>query len=774
MTRTEHQGPNATKTASRSLTRTVALWCILFLAIASSVFQILCSHLAIDVVPSSREQQLNLPRVLSVEHRRATKTATATRTTESVASIDPSPLSSSSVSVPLPLPLQLPTLAPMSKLKNSLELEKNDDNNKQDARKSVDEKSKDSFTTLVQTNTSTPSRGGTFALLFPIGLNGGLRNQVMRFIGFLRSADRDGRTRLLLPTVVWSTRYSTVDDQHEMGGINPVVAFWPVQFEELFDVDHWNTFHNPSRNSTRSPSLPKLVTSLEEEGNDDDDDDVCWKPSVDPTIVSVSALQKHREYKNTFSKSFLPLLTYRMLFGNDDDDDDDRNPRNNDSQTHSTNGTFVLRPLQGQVLEYLVGGRLARKRNKNKIDFRPLVRNCTRPYVYGGSNMVLWYEFLTMERRAPGVLPKGTKSDFREEVTRPESQGSRRLRKTTRRTTRKAVPKDDEAARYQTRFVNTVNDALVPAEPWRHLADHCVQHHLRRTEVESGYVALHARIEPEMLDHKCGKDMERNLTTVLDQVEALAKYYNEVVASSANDPATRSSSSSGGTAHGETPLSEELRERLAIEGRPLGGIFVAIGRDQMQEFEQWPKVEQTTRYNWGVLNARSSSYDNDGRKLFTSSLRESKNRQHEQNTTADSPLPIFECGEGWVEHAFYLDEERQRQLFTLPADDENRLRGLYRKYGPSRDGSRPNPLLPLPNNYFGDLLPSILNFWLAVNADVFVGAMKSSFSNDIWTMRYYQGKGDRNFQYTADKGIVAISNRGLPPSHENCDQYKTG
>jgi hypothetical protein len=94
-----------------------------------------------------------------------------------------------------------------------------------------------------------------------------------------------------------------------------------------------------------------------------------------------------------------------------------------------------------------------------------------------------------------------------------------------------------------------------------------------------------------------------------------------------------------------------------------------------------------------------------------------------------SILPVFECGEGWVEEAFWKKQDQ------------------------------------LPINYYGTIVSSIINFWLAVQADVFVGVMKSSWSNDVWNTRYYQGKGDQNFQYTKDEGIIPVPNGGLPSPH---------
>ena len=71
------------------------------------------------------------------------------------------------------------------------------------------------------------------------------------------------------------------------------------------------------------------------------------------------------------------------------------------------------------------------------------------------------------------------------------------------------------------------------------------------------------------------------------------------------------------------------------------------------------------------------------------------------------------------------------------------------------------------DNYYGTLIPMVMNFYIATEAEVFIGTKGSSWSTDVWTTRYYQGKGDRNFKYTKE-GIVPIPNNGLPVPHANC------
>jgi hypothetical protein len=93
---------------------------------------------------------------------------------------------------------------------------------------------------------------------------------------------------------------------------------------------------------------------------------------------------------------------------------------------------------------------------------------------------------------------------------------------------------------------------------------------------------------------------------------------------------------------------------------------------------------------------------------------------------------FFECGEMWMKRWYSMQTEVQE-------------------------------------DYYGSLLPSILNFYIATHATIFVGVARSSWSADVWTTRYYQGKGAFNFQYTPD-GIIPVPNGGLPPAHKNCEK----
>jgi hypothetical protein len=593
-------------------------------------------------------------------------------------------------------------------------------------------------------NTSISGNNGkTLSILFPAGLLGGYRNQVMRFIGLLKHALDNNFDNVLLPTLVWSTRYSNTGDKQRAKRmkLNPVVKTWPIPFDELFDVDHWNTF--------QQSSLPRLVSSVVDGNHGPDeslDHTVCWKPQTNDSIVSVAAVQHNNP---NFTKSYLPLLTRRMLFGNDGEDDDNDFAKRN-AGLPPPRKPFILDPIQAESVEFLTGSELAKY--IHKVDLSQSVENCTHPHVFGGKSRVLWNAFLQIA-------------------------GARVRRK----------------KKMYTKLIEKVDEALVPAKPWRVLADRCVEHHLGLGDDEflqeeedphavghdHGYIALHSRVEPEMLSHKCGREMERNLTTILDLVELLALDYNSPEGLPATTRAKELNYAS--------PISDHLRHQVhnstTTKTRPLKGAFVAVSREELGDLEWFPKMANLTENNLDVLNKRSISYDDKGSQLYSKTLAEREQNQrrmlaeekNEDTSTPESnePLPIFECGEGWVKHAFYESEARQKKLFTPPSSQSQSSSatkdyGLYHKYGAHPPGASTFPLLPLPDNYFGDLLPSMLNFWLAVRADVFVGVQKSSWSTDVWTTRYYMGKGDRNFEYTSDRGILAIGDGGLPKPHKNC------
>jgi hypothetical protein len=153
---------------------------------------------------------------------------------------------------------------------------------------------------------------------------------------------------------------------------------------------------------------------------------------------------------------------------------------------------------------------------------------------------------------------------------------------------------------------------------------------------------------------------------------------------------------------------------------PIQGVFVAVSRTGMLESTKNVQVNQTAHDNYRMLLSRSVS---------------NTSTTHATRTYSSDRQPsVFECGEVWMD-TWYAKQQRQHS--------------------------------PQQQNVYGSILPSLINFYVATQAQVFVGVSKSSWSTDVWTTRYYQGKGDGNYQYTPN-GIKKVDHGGLPPPHTNC------
>lgn len=138
--------------------------------------------------------------------------------------------------------------------------------------------------------------------------------------------------------------------------------------------------------------------------------------------------------------------------------------------------------------------------------------------------------------------------------------------------------------------------------------------------------------------------------------------------------------------------------------RLLDGVFVAVSRQGMRHSTRQGWVRDLMRENWQTLT----------------NLHKKKKRPS-----------FFECGELMMEEWYRENSDK------------------------------------IPMDYYGSILPSMLNFYIATRAEIFIGVAKSSWSTDVWTARYHQGKGSKNFEYTRH-GIIPVPNGGLPEPHGNC------
>jgi hypothetical protein len=406
--------------------------------------------------------------------------------------------------------------------------------------------------------------------------------------------------------------------------------FYPVPMDLLFDIEYWNSFEN---------DLPILVDSIHDGGEDDITSD-CWQPYKGNMTRHMMDRSLSHDPDNSARDVFVSPMTDSIL---------------------ETSG--YLTPIMNETTEYLNGLRSSKPR---KIDLYPKVRHCQHPKVVGGGKAAgfLWNLYSRM--------PKVNLGDNNTEAA---------------------------AATRNTALIAMVSTALRPSKKWRTVAHECITHYLDNYDFGSSggddnippYLALHARVEVDMMVHKCGAKMEKNLSTIFDMVDPFVHAYNT------NHTFSKS----------PAPL--------------LRGVFVAVSRNSMRLPEKSKYIQNLSKQNWEVLNERSPQ--------------EVENNNPDKGSNKEVHLnektPTFECGENWVDRWYQTQQN-------------------------------------IPEDYYGSILPSILNFYIATQATVFVGVDKSSWSTDVWTTRYLLGKGRFNYKYTIDKGIIPVLNGGLPEPHKNC------
>ena len=505
-------------------------------------------------------------------------------------------------------------------------------------------------TTATSTTTTTTAVGNptskTLALLYPSGLMGGYRNQAIRYVSFVKHAIDNNITQLLEPSIVWST---ILDPEHQYDDGGSGSAFRPIQMKDLFDIDHWNSYALKMKStSSSSVQLPILVSSI--------DNSDCWheRSPIDLKDMEQQLKQQHRKSSTSLSSMTMKILKESTLL----------------SPIYKESSDILLGNGDPMALRWL--------------DLRSKVEHCQHPVVYGGGlrQGVLWQDYINL-------------SNLQEEVQQKEKEIRQAEKEDKKYRPKKNLPKKKQEVLRGEEIISHIHQALQPASKWRQLSNQCIEHHLVKprmkettisSEATPTYIAVHSRIEADMLAHPCSKYMETNLTNILDMVDQFVNEYN-----------------SGGE----------------NEGQKVGGTFLAVSRGFMK-FRPTDGYLSTIQHvlddNYNTLNARSvSSY------LYEEKETDDTNQNNSSNT-------VFECGEGWVNN-------------------------YYEKH-------------PATNDY-GSILPSIINFYIAVNAEIFIGASRSSWSNDVWTARYHQGKGDKNYEYSS-KGILQLSNDGLPPLHKNC------
>ena len=465
----------------------------------------------------------------------------------------------------------------------------------------------------------------------------------MRFIALATYANTHNMTQMLLNSLLFST---------QLNGVGGSFEWDPIPFEWVFDVDHFNTLASEGH----LPQLVRWEDQLMQVRLDEEDDGNCWTPASEmegyEQLVHGSHIDSLNDTSSTHLYSYSPTGTTSTTI-------------NHLQRAALLQGT--LTPLMHNVTVPFITGSYSF--NPRKVDFQTAVEHCRHPYVYGGGKQAgrLWHDYLRFHKGLDAAAADATQGNY--------------YRNTS------AVPFETDVWVYR---------ALRPAPPWRALAEECVAQHA----ATGHYMALHARVELEIMGHICGRTMEKNLTRIVERVYDL---YGEL-------------------SRQQQPPNEDK------EGALLSGLFVAASRTGMEEkgtgfYERFKDFADENLRTLNALTGHNSSSTSVADSTAATSVPQSQQLLF-QNISQQ--LPVFECG-------------------------ERILKDYY--------AAHPD----VPDH--GALLQSVINFHLAVSADVFVGVKGSSYSTDVLTTRYWLGKGDANYRYTLT-GVERV--QGLPEPHGQC------
>ena len=200
-----------------------------------------------------------------------------------------------------------------------------------------------------------PANEKVLGLLFPPGIHGGYRNQVIRLIGLVLHALYQNIHYILLDSLIAVTHLP-----HE-----PYVLF-----EDLFDVDHWNSFRK---------HLPLLVNYHESSNY------TCWRK----TEHHYSALRLDATNATHFSNERSSNHNHKT--------EDETHVQEMEQYRHRIINKGFFAPVYNKSVALISGEEDYSMHKLRRLDLRDQANTCKgNPVPYGGGRMAgeLWKEYL--------------------------------------------------------------------------------------------------------------------------------------------------------------------------------------------------------------------------------------------------------------------------------------------------------------------------------------------------------------------------------------------
>jgi len=478
-------------------------------------------------------------------------------------------------------------------------------------------------------------------------LMGGFRNQHMRFVGFMSFAIKNNISQVLLPSLRWLDAYNKP---------------YSIHHELLFDVNYWNM-------RASELGLPLLVD---------------YDPNIlEGVVVSSSAT------KNETQKELIPCWNATSSLFSGVDESLIRNPSTNIRKVNGWEligqGHFfshcrrTLAPSWDNKPETIQQEAEAFRENYNSTGITSNSTNTTSNKIYRYTHLVphgglqgngrLWNDYIGLQR--------------------------------SRRGTTQTIRVDNNQIRQvypdHVHVEKAIYELLRPSKYLNLAIDGIMQTALQRNDTaatkidtsKTRLLALHPRIEQEMMTHACAKYIETNLTKVFEMIRTYP-------------PLIETNSS----------INSEYRFDL---------VFIAVSKEQVDKIPQGKLANNPIpiENNKTLWNARMHGvFGNDNNR----------------------GIPMFESGtDGAMRIQFPRLHNKQEQ--NTSAFDTPESLGVL------------------------ELVGSVINFFLLVQADIFIGVKGSTYSTDAFSVRYYQGERE-NYIVGPDQGIVRLY--GPQEPHTKC------